>query len=137
VAVLWIPLLLLTIAAAFDMKDREIPDWIPLSMLGWVMTATVLGISPYGWLLSALGLAVGLAFGALVFWLGGFGGGDAKLLAALGATLGPRDFALFMFDLAIVGGVFALAALLSGRRDVTYAPVMVLGFVVFLASRSL
>jgi prepilin peptidase CpaA len=137
VAVLWIPLLLLTIAAAFDMKDREIPDWIPLSMLGWVMTATILGISPSGWLLPALGLAVGLAFGALVFWLGGFGGGDAKLLAALGATLGPRDFAVFMFDLAIVGGVFALAALLSGRRDVAYAPVMVLGFVVFLASRSL
>jgi Flp pilus assembly protein protease CpaA len=135
--VLWIPLVLLTIAAGFDVKDREIPDWISLSMLGWVIAATILGISPYGWLLSGLGLAVGLVFGAFVFWLGGFGGGDAKLLAVVGATLGLSDFFMFMFDLAIVGGVFALWAIVRGRRDITYAPVMAVGFAVFLASRSL
>jgi hypothetical protein len=33
--------------------------------------------------------------------------------------------------------VFALWAIVRGRRDITYAPVMAVGFAVFLASRSL
>jgi prepilin peptidase CpaA len=49
------------------------------------------------------------------FVLRGIGGGDVKLLAALGAWLGPMSAVWLAFWSAIAGGVFALAvALASG-----------------------
>jgi Flp pilus assembly protein protease CpaA len=134
---LWVPLLLLIIAAVVDVRAREIPDAIPLALLGWAIALTASGVSPHGWMLLVLGLVTGLLFGAVVFWLGGFGGGDAKLLVALGATLGPQDFLVFMFYVAVAGGLLAIAALLRGKRDLAYAPIMTLGFAVFMTVRIL
>jgi prepilin peptidase CpaA len=65
-----------------------------------------------GGLLGAL-----LAFGlALPFFLvGGLGGGDAKLLAAVGAFLGPRDIWFALFVMSMVGGVMAILVILKNR----------------------
>jgi Flp pilus assembly protein protease CpaA len=129
---LWIPLSILVVATVTDLRRREIPDWIPMALLAWAIAATALGLGSHGWTSLALGLAAGLAFGVFVFWLGGFGGGDAKLLAALGATLGAPEFFTFMFYAAIAGGLVAVLALLRGKRDLAYAPVMAVGFAGFM-----
>lgn len=84
------------LAALIDWKTGHIPNWLTLgplaaapllhAIVGWRDGASAAGIA-FGW--SALGaLACGLA--PLLIWLSnGGGGGDLKLMAALGALLGP------------------------------------------------
>jgi prepilin peptidase CpaA len=133
--VLWLPLLLLMIATVFDWRRREIPDWISVALLASAIGATALNVSQIGWLSLLFGFGIGALLGAGLFWIGALGGGDAKLLVALGATLGPTAFFVFLFYVALAGGVLALIAVLRGRRDLAYAPAMALGFLAFMILR--
>jgi prepilin peptidase CpaA len=133
--VLWVCFLSLVVATLVDLRRREIPDSIPIALLGLAIAATAFGVAAEGWLSLAIGLALGLAIGACLVWAGGFGGGDAKLLAAVGAVLGPRAFLTFLFYAAIAGGVLAAIALMRGKRDIAYAPALALGFFAFMWTR--
>jgi prepilin peptidase CpaA len=130
---LWIPGVLLLIAAAVDLKRREIPDVLPIALLGWAVLATACGWLTHAWWEVVAGAATGLAIGAVLFRLGGFGGGDAKLLAGLGAVLGPRAFLVAFAFIAVAGGVFALIARLRSSREHAYAPAIAVGYVAFVA----
>ena len=132
-----VPLLALILAALCDVSKRQIPDAIPIALLGWAVGTTAFGTASQGWISLALGLGLGFSIGAFLFWLGGFGGGDAKLLAAVGATLGPRALLAFLFYCAIAGGLLAAIALLRGKRDLAYTPAMALGFFVFMMIRGM
>jgi prepilin peptidase CpaA len=68
-----------------------------------------------GLLMACGGWIAGAAVFFPVFVLGGMGAGDAKLLAALGAWLGPADALWLALYSGIAGGVLALSlALASG-----------------------
>jgi prepilin peptidase CpaA len=123
---------LLAAGAACDLKSREIPNWIPLTVLAAAVGGTTFGWSPVGWVSLAAGLALGLGLGMLLWWRGGFGGGDVKMLAALGAVVGPRDLFVLLFYIAVVGVVLAIVALRRGQREIAYVPAMALGFLIFL-----
>ena len=132
------PLLaLLIIATIFDFRNRQIPDSIPIAILGWAVATTAYGPSSQGWMALALGLGLGFSIGAFLFWLGGFGGGDAKLVAAVGATLGPRSLPAFLLYVAIAGGLLAAVAWWRGKRDLAYTPALALGLFVFMIMRDL
>jgi prepilin peptidase CpaA len=84
---------------------------VPTLLLG-LATSTVLG----GWagLVSSL-LGAGLGFVLLVFFFaaGGVGAGDVKLLASVGAWLGPHlTFEVFVAS-AFFGGAYSLALVLN------------------------
>jgi len=69
---------------------------------------------------SLQGLAAGLAILIIPFLMGGMGGGDVKLLAALGCWLGPAGvFSLFVYG-ALAGGGIALVMVLkkSGLKGI-------------------
>ena len=76
-------------AAMVDLCEHRIPNYltVPAAVLGLMYH----GLFPGGWgLLSALaGMAIGFSLLLLPWLLGGGGMGDVKLLAALGAWLGP------------------------------------------------
>jgi Flp pilus assembly protein protease CpaA len=131
------PLLALVVASVVDLRKRQIPDSIPLVLMGWAVATTALGVSSHGWLSLVLGLGFGFAIGALLFWLGGFGGGDAKLLTAMGAVLGVRSLPAFLFYASIAGGVLAAIAVGRGQRQIPYAPAMALGFFFFIMMRGM
>lgn len=131
------PLAALTLATIFDFRKRQIPDSIPIALIVWAIGTTAIGMSSAGWTSLVLGLTFGFSIGALLFWLGGFGGGDAKLLAAVGATLGPEALFTFLFWTAIAGGLFAAIALARGKRDLAYVPAMTLGLFVFMMIRGM
>lgn len=85
------------IAAIYDWRKGQIPNWVTLGPLGAGLLAhALLGLVSHGmrgafWSLvgSLLGaIACGLV-PALLWWKGAIGGGDLKLLLALGALLGP------------------------------------------------
>jgi prepilin peptidase CpaA len=95
-------------AAVCDVRARRIPNALTVAAL---LVALVLrGAMGGGELL--LGLAgFGMALLVLVplFALGGVGGGDVKLLAAVGAFLGPTAFIVALLATAIAGGAMSLA----------------------------
>jgi prepilin peptidase CpaA len=84
-------------AAWFDWRKGEIPNWVTLGPLGLGLLAHLvigaLSAGARGALWSVIGALVGaIACGlvpALLYWKGAIGGGDLKLLVALGALLGP------------------------------------------------
>lgn len=104
------------VAAATDLARGKIYNWLtlPAIALGLVAQAAVGGL---GGLLSGLaGAGVGLlAYGGL-FLLRAMGGGDVKLVMALGAWGGPR----FAADVAllglVLGGLLGLVMMLVTGR---------------------
>jgi len=109
-----------TIAAVWDLKTTEIPDNIPYVMI--VVALVLWGIQSYlsGDYLPILNsLAVGLSllgFGFLMYFLGQWGGGDAKILSAIGFLLPtlPEGFlqqTFFPFSLSYFFDVFFVGAI--------------------------
>lgn len=77
------------IAMVSDVRTRRLPNWltVPAFVGGLVFHLVTGGLGGLG--TAALGFAVGFS-ALLVLWLiGGGGGGDVKLMGALGAWLGP------------------------------------------------
>jgi len=97
-----------TLAMAWDVRTRRIPNWLTLGAAG-----VALGYALFSGGLSGLGFAVGgWLVGAALFFplfaLGGMGAGDVKLLAALGAWLGPVDAVWLAIFASIAGGAMAV-----------------------------
>jgi len=88
-----------------DVRTRRIPNAISASAIvaGLALNGAAGGLSALGW-----SLCGGLAMIAILFTpfaLGGVGGGDVKMMAAVGAFLGPRLAALSLITGMILGGV--------------------------------
>lgn len=84
-------------------------------VLGFVING-IIGPPDGGLLFSLKGM--GLAFGVymLFYLLHAMGAGDVKLMAAVGALVGPsRWFGVFLVS-AIVGGIMALILVIARRR---------------------
>jgi prepilin peptidase CpaA len=96
------------IACALDLRWRRIPNWLTVgAALAGIAYHGVVG----GWAgieTAAAGWAVGLAIFFVPFALGGLGGGDVKLVAALGAWLGPAEVVWLGLYTGVIGGVLAL-----------------------------
>jgi leader peptidase (prepilin peptidase) / N-methyltransferase len=112
-----IPLLVgLASIAVLDVTARLIPDVITLPGLAYAVVLAALLHKPS---LSRALLGIAIAGGlALLFSIGrrrGFGGGDIKLMAALGAALGWEG-ALIAFLVAYVTGALTIVGLLITRR---------------------
>ena len=106
---------LLLWAAACDLASMEIPNRISIIMAGiYPFMALICHLS-----LAQIGLHLATGAGALVlcyilFSIGVFGGGDAKVLAAAAVWTGPAVFLPFLLCTAIAGGV--LTAGIAGAR---------------------
>ena len=102
-------------AAAWDLHRREIPDSCSVAIM---VAAAVLGaVQTVGWLAALSALSAGLALfaaGAGLFRAGIVGGGDVKLVAALGAWFGWAGLPGFLLLMALFGGV--LAVVIVGLR---------------------
>ena len=104
---------LLTLACVTDLRARRIPNVLTgTAAIGAVLFHLVTG----GWLLagwSVLGLVVGTLLFLPMFALRGMGAGDVKLLAAVGAWLGPGRVVTAALATSIVGGLLALLVALA------------------------
>lgn len=100
------------VAAVSDIASRRIPNWLTIPMLATGLAFSTMQRGPLG-LLDSLAAAIILALPyVLLFVYAHGGGGDVKLMAAVGSWTGivPGLVVLFMVALAGVamGVVFAL-----------------------------
>jgi prepilin peptidase CpaA len=103
-------IVLIAIAAISDYKSHRIPNWLVLTGLVLALVySIIIPMSPNDGALWALeGMITGFVL-LVVFWLMGImGAGDVKLMAMIGAFLGPMA-ALYsvLFSMA-AGGVLAI-----------------------------
>jgi prepilin peptidase CpaA len=121
----WWPMLVVLAVATFtDLRSRRIPNWLALPFLaagvvispwrqelgGMSQGFSWHGLGPFRWQglgQSLAGLGVGLLIFGVGFWMGGMGGGDVKLAAAIGAWVGPVQVFWAVFFASLAGGGMA------------------------------
>jgi prepilin peptidase CpaA len=111
----WPTLLTVTVAAITDLRTRRVPNWLvfPFLLIGIAVSAMTRGWA--GLESSLLGILAGAAALGPFYFLGGMGMGDVKLLASIGAWIGPRQILLAFVFMGLAGGVMALAWAIRGR----------------------
>ncbi|NLJ34244.1 MAG: prepilin peptidase [Firmicutes bacterium] len=99
---------LVLVAAAWDIRCQKIPASLTL---GGILSGLILHCYIDGWeglLFSLQGAVAGLLFLLALFSHGTVGGGDVKLLTAIGALGGTGFVAAVALALGVVGGLLAL-----------------------------
>lgn len=102
-------------AAAWDITTRRVPNVLTCGAGALALVYSAMYGGGAGLLSSALGGLTGLALFFPLFALGGMGAGDVKLLAALGAWLGPTGAFWTAIWAGIIGG--GLAVVVAIARD--------------------
>jgi leader peptidase (prepilin peptidase)/N-methyltransferase len=127
---------LLLAIALIDGQHYLIPDALSLGGLGAGLALSLLPGAPTP-LVSVLGAALGfgvlLAVGILGEWAfrkPAMGGGDMKMMAMVGAFLGPAGAMLTIFLGAVVGTVVFGPVSLKTKKDVPFGVFLALGAVI-------
>jgi prepilin peptidase CpaA len=109
-----------TVAACFDVKTRRIPNKlsVPCLMAGLLLHYFAQGWAGLGSSLAAAAIAFGIFL--LFFLAGGMGGGDVKLIAAVGALAGLHMLPGILVATALIGGALAIGmVMMRGQMGVT------------------
>jgi prepilin peptidase CpaA len=108
--------LLVSIAAIYDLRFRRIPNWLVLTglLLGLGLNAFLFAWS--GVRSSLLGIALAFLIYFPLYLLRGMGAGDVKLMAAVGAMVGPANWFGIFIIASLLGGVVAVILLLARGR---------------------
>lgn len=112
-----IGLVALIIASYTDLRTREVPDWLNYGLVFFALGSRVIYSiinSTYQPLLEGFaGFAFFFIIGAVMFYTGQWGGGDAKHLMALGALIGLKFtvhnfLSNFLINLLLAGAVYGM-----------------------------
>jgi prepilin peptidase CpaA len=107
---------LLFVAAVIDARHRRIPNWLTFGLLLAGLGRAIAFGSTGSIENSLLGILVGGSIPLVLFAISALGGGDVKLLAAVGAWIGPGPvFTVFCVE-AVVGLVIVLVQATAQRR---------------------
>lgn len=123
----------LVILAFVDIERMLLPDRLTFPGIGAGLALAVAGVGYVPWTAALLGAVVGYA----VMWLirfasrGAMGGGDVKMLAMIGAFLGPADALWALFCASLIGTLFGGGMILARRhergRPLPFGPFLALG----------
>lgn len=112
----YVLVIVLLLSLYFDLTKKKIPNFLTFPLMAYGLLYHAFAGGPEGLRFSLYGLLLGAGLLFLPFALGGMGGGDVKLLGAVGAVKGAQ----FVFQAALVaafcGGALAVGYLLANRR---------------------
>jgi prepilin peptidase CpaA len=139
----WPTVVVLAVATFTDLRSRRIPNWLvlPFMAAGLVVPAWLMGWHGFGQSMEGFGLGAAV-FGILSI-VGGMGMGDVKLVAAIGAWIGPQQLGFAMLMTAMAGGLIALVVAIAGgfrgevwkSKKIPYAPAIAIGTLISFFSR--
>ena len=115
--VMWVLALALAVGGGWmDLRTRRLPNWWTVSGLavGVALNAILLGWP--GARTALLGAGLGLLVLLPFVWVRAMGGGDWKLMGALGALLGPAQLLVLLYVSAITAGVMAVIEIVRRKR---------------------
>ena len=101
----------------FDVRYKKIPNLLtfPSMCIGIIFNSISSGMN--GAMYSIGGLVLGTAFFTVPWLIGVMGAGDAKLVGAIGAFVGPKGIFIISLLTALGGGIYALFLLLIYRTE--------------------
>lgn len=113
---------LLLLLAALDLRAFWLPNWATLTLAVAGLAAGLAGLPP-----ELTERAIGGVAGFAVLWLvaaayrrvrgrDGLGGGDPKLLGAIGLWLGWRALPVLVLSASLIGLIYVALLILIGRR---------------------
>ena len=107
--------LLVIPAALFDVRERRIPNWLVLAgILAGIALNTFLYTAGLWFALKGIGIAMLIYF---PLWLvRGMGAGDVKLMAAVGAIVGPMNWLGVLVFTSVFGAVAGIVLVFSKGR---------------------
>lgn len=120
-------ILVIILAAWFDIWTREIPDWITLPL---ILAGIVFSLAERGFVVTGGTLLIGGALAELLYRYKVFGGGDLKLLLGLALAGGPLyGLAVFYGSLLAALPLFLLFMLKKriSKPSVPYAVAILAG----------
>lgn len=104
------------VAGWTDWRSRRIPNWLTVTGLLLGIAANTWAAGWQGCKASLLGAALGLGLLLPFFLLRGLGGGDWKLVGALGAFLGPTRLIGVLIITVLVNAAMALVLIIWKKR---------------------
>ena len=105
-----------TAATVIDLRTRRIPNALTASMTGIGIALAATGVSGVPVAGAFLGFAIGLALMLPGYAFGATGAGDVKLMAAVGAIVGPGLVVVAFLCTVLAGGVLAVVVAIRRRR---------------------
>jgi prepilin peptidase CpaA len=111
--VIWFVSAVLVEAAVIDGRQLRVPNWLTFHFVagGLAYACWMGGREALLW--SLAGTGVGLVTLLPLYAIGGMGAGDVKLMAGMGAWIGPWLTLGAFVSSALVGGVFGLAMMIA------------------------
>jgi prepilin peptidase CpaA len=104
----WPTVFVVVMAAVIDIHSRRIPNWLSLPFLaGGVVVSALQGGWP-GMMSSITGIGLATTVVGILCYLRAMGMGDLKLLAGVGAWVGPGQLVLALVVTGIAGGFLAV-----------------------------
>jgi len=100
---------LVTLAGVWDWRWRRIPNWL-------VVAGALAGLAVNAPLSAAKGFGLALLVYLPLYLLRAVGGGDLKLMAAMGIVTGAEVWLVLFVLSAVAGGVAALALVIAKKR---------------------
>jgi prepilin peptidase CpaA len=103
-----IVVILAAVACWCDIRTKRVPNLLTLGGAALALLYSLAVHGPAGFVVSAGGWLTGAVLFLPLYLLGGMGAGDVKLLACLGAWLGPRAAFFAALYSSIAGGLMAI-----------------------------
>lgn len=141
----WVLCAVLLAASIQDLRRREVSDLFPIGLIVCAVIALVMRtganandfLLPPGWYAALVGLVLGSCVGFLLYRLARFGGGDATLIAAIGACVGPAGLLIVLAWMALAGMILSIVALVRQKTEIAYVPAIAVGTIVYVADAGL
>lgn len=105
---------ILALASLSDIFSRRIPNYLSVFLVisGFMLYTLTSGVE--GMLFSLKGMGLGFVILFIPYLFGGMGAGDVKLMAGVGAALGPWQALMALLFTSLLGGIFAIFIIVAG-----------------------
>lgn len=108
--------LLLLFAAWHDVSTMWIPNWVSIALgIAFIPAAMAAGLAMPQIGMHLIVGGVTLLICVILFYIGIFGGGDAKVIAAASLWVGLAGMTSFVFWMALAGGLLGIALIILRR----------------------